>query len=382
MAQQKQRKSSRSRGNKRHSAGKNGKHSGVAATPAIITPWIDFICVGGLSIAVMLGLLIYIFFRKSGGQAEVYFGSFIILQAMINWPHFMASYRLLYKPTTNIRKHPYAAVYVPFALVAAVIVALGMGGSSAEGGSGIYIQQDIAYFMWLIAAFYLAWHYTGQAWGMIASFSYLAGIKITNEERLILRSGLRILLVWHVVWGVQDLPQDWLGPIYPHLSSLLSVVSAFAVAAFVLGAMTFTGIKRRTGVTPTPQMVAPWAAIYLWYLVLYFEPNAYLFVQLSHALQYLIFPLRIELNRSEPGTATGQATKQIIWSSRYYILLVLTGLFVFYSPDVLLGQSPQVYGFALLVSSAVSIHHYFVDGCIWKVSNKEVRNSLFSHVKT
>ncbi len=342
---------------------------------------IDFICVGGLSIALMTGLLIYIFFQKSGGAGDIYFGSFMIFQAMINWPHFMASYRLLYKPSSNIRKHPFATVYVPIVLVLVIFAAVALGSGPAGNTNTLFIQQDIGYFMWLVAAFYLAWHYTGQSWGMIASFTHLAGIKLTEEERLILRSGLRILLVWHVVWGAQDLPQHWLGPVYPHLASLLNVVSAFAIAAFIISAMTFAGIKRRTGQSPTPQMLAPWIAVYLWYLVLYFEPNAYLFVQLSHALQYLIFPLRVELNRSQPDVTKERVIKQVLWSSRYYILLLLAGFIVYYVPNLLIKERAQVYGLAVLISLAVSIHHYFVDGCIWKISNKEVRSSLFSHVR-
>jgi hypothetical protein len=106
---------------------------------------------------------VYIFFRKSGVQGEIYFRSFIILQAMINWQHFMASYRLLYKPSTNIKKHPWATAYVPILLVLAIIAALAMGSKPAQATNTIFIQQDIAYFMWLMAAFYLAWHYTGQA---------------------------------------------------------------------------------------------------------------------------------------------------------------------------------------------------------------------------
>ncbi|MFT4824238.1 MAG: hypothetical protein ACJASY_003821 [Halioglobus sp.] len=159
------------------------------------------------------------------------------------------------------------------------------------------------------------------------------------------------------------------------------MVSACAIAAFIIGVMTFVGIKRRAGHSPTPQILASWLAVYLWYLVLNFEPNAYLFVQLSHALQYLIFPLRIELNRSQPDVTKGAVIKQILRCSRYYMLLILAGLIVFYFPDLLFGGRTQVYGFALLVSTAVSIHHYFVDGYIWKISNKEVRSILFSHVR-
>lgn len=356
------------------------KKAGTATAPAIITPWVDFLCVGGLSIVLMLGLLVYFFFRESGGQAEVSFGNLIILQALINWPHFMASYRLLYKPASNIRKHPFATIYVPIALVVVIATAVGLGESASAQASDLHIQQDIAYFMWLISAFYLAWHYTGQAWGMIASFSYLAGIQITDDERMTLRTGLRVLLVWHVVWGAQDLPQHWLGPVYPYIPGMVIVMSALAAAAFIASVMTFVAIRRRTGLKPTPQMLAPWIAVYLWYVVLYFEPQAFMFVQLSHALQYLIFPLRVEINRAKSLASNAPVIKQYLWSGRYYGLMVLAGLFVFYFPDVLVEKSSNTHSLALVIASAVSIHHYFVDSRIWKLSNKEVRTSLFSHI--
>ncbi|MGY8736469.1 MAG: hypothetical protein ACKVIW_03000, partial [bacterium] len=31
--------------------------------------------------------------------------------------------------------------------------------------------------------------------------------------------------------------------------------------------------------------------------------------------------------------------------------------------------------------SCVAIHHYFIDGAIWKLSNPKVRGELFSHLR-
>ena len=87
-----------------------------------------------------------------------------------------------------------------------LIVVLASINLSGDGSNTIFVDQDISYFLWLASAFYLAWHYTGQAWGMVSSFSFLAGIKINDTEKVLIRSGLRILLAWHVVWGAQDLP--------------------------------------------------------------------------------------------------------------------------------------------------------------------------------
>jgi len=357
---------------------KRTEKRGLAASGVIISPWVDFLCAGGLSVVVMLGLLLYIFMRPTQDHQQIYFGSFLIFQALINWPHFMASYRLLYLPVTNIKRYPFAAIYVP-ALLLLVLVSIILMGGAPPAGSGwevLIILQQATYIVWLVAAFYLAWHYTGQAWGMIATFSHLADIKIGRGEKTILRGGLRVLLLWHVLWGAQDLPESWLGPIHGYLPVLLSIVSAFALLFFVLGILAFVSVRNKNGRAPTAQMLAPWVAIYTWYLVLSYEPNVYLFVQLFHALQYIIFPLRVELNRA----GVRQVQKDLLWSCRYYIMLVFFGILFFYIPDYIFASGGQVYSIGLLLACSVSIHHYFVDGCIWKISDDRVRRELFAHI--
>ena len=70
-----------------------------------------------------------------------------------------------------------------------------------------------------------------------------------------------------------------------------------------------------------------------------------------------------------------------MYIGKYYVLLVILGGVMFYAPDILVNDGQQQYTFALLIASAISIHHYFVDGCIWKISNPDVRKKLFAHVK-
>jgi len=350
----------------------------VAEENSIISPWVDFLCVGGISIIVMVGFLAFLIPNHTTGGGRVNFGDALILQALLNWPHFMASYRLLYLPVENIKKYKSSSIFVPAALIAIIIIAI-ISGDGTQGGV-LHVDQQISYLVWLGAAFYLAWHYTGQAWGMISSFSHLAGIKMDNLERKTIRTGLRILLAWHVVWGAQDLPEAWLGGAHQYVDDLLQLMSIAAVLALIAGSAAFLRIKKRTGKSPTIQMLAPWLAIYLWYLVLYFEPSAYIYVQLSHSLQYLIFPLRVELNRRGYYKLDTNAAKQLLWSTRYYVVLIASGLMFFYLPGKLFESGSQTYSIAFLIASAISIHHYFVDSCIWKISNPDVRQSLFCHI--
>lgn len=346
---------------------------------SIVSPWVDFICVGGLSIVVMLFLLAYIMpsYSWEKSEASVSLGSVILLQALINWPHFMASYRLLYSPKENIRRYPAASIWVPCALVVIIFIAVITGEGFKDGI--LYVNQDVSYFVWLGAAFYLAWHYTGQVWGMVSTFAHLHKVTFLPQEKLVLRGGLRILLVWHVIWGMQDLPAHWLGIVHNWIPVLLQIFSYAAIVAFLASIYVFYLVKRRTGVYPTSQLVSPVVAIYLWYLVLYFEPSAYVFVQLSHSLQYLIFPLRVEMNRKGVERLRLSDLKEMVWLARYYLVLVAIGSVLFYVPNLLEAGS-QVYTIGVLLASGIAIHHYFVDGAIWKIGDPHVRESLFKHL--
>lgn len=341
----------------------------------ILSPRIDFWMMGGASIVVMCLLLAYVAWHGVSGTPDkaALLGNMILFQVIINWPHFMGAYSLLYRPAENIKKYKFAALYVPIVLIGVVLFSVLIGDHSSW--SRISVNQDVAYLFWLVAAFYLAWHYTGQAWGMIATFSRLSSLELTPRERLIVRMGLRSLLVWHVVWGAQDLPARWLAGADAYIPMLLQAMNGVCCVAFIAGLAVWLKAGRRVGAVPDARILASWLSVYLWYLVLYFMPEAFPAVQFSHALQYLAFPLRVELNRA--GAAA--KTKSFFWSARYFAFLIGSGAIVFYLPETVSNLSDK-YTFAVMIASAVSIHHYFVDGCIWRIGNPDVRRNLFAHL--
>lgn len=358
------------------------KNMQAAGAGYIASPRLDFWLTGGISVLLMAVLLLVYWWRgDQSASVSNAISQAIVLQALINWPHFMGAYGLLYQPLSNIRKYPFATVYVPVVLLLVLVLALVTGPPQQSLWE---VNQNIAYIIWLIAAFYLAWHYTGQAWGMMATFSRLSGLQLAGWQRLLLRSGLRLLLLWHVVWGAQDLPPDWLGWLGTYIPLLLQIMTGLCVAAFVLGLGVWAMVRKRSGQWPDKRILVAWLAVYLWYWVLLLIPDAYIWIQLSHALQYLAFPLRMQVNQAAVAKKPAallktRLLKRLGGGARYYLLLVLLGMLLFYLP-MQLFPTHQQYGLALVLASLVSIHHYFVDGCIWKISHPEVRRALFWHL--
>jgi len=340
--------------------------SAVRPRPAaILSPVIDFLCVGGLSLVVLVPLLL-------SGRDNLTFVSIAVLawaQALVNYLHFMASYRMVYRDREMIRRHQWATIWVPLILLAFLIIAL------------LTVEQSrillIAFFA--VASGYLAWHYTGQAWGMMASYSFLDGMRFEKTERLLLRTSLRILLAWHVTWFLHTALSD---PTPVELA--YKVISAASVLAFALGVVALWMVRRRTGRLPPARALVAWFAMFVWYAALarWGLPALFL-VQLFHALQYLEFPVRVELNRAAreaPGRALGRLLSYatILVIASILVLLVVPGPAMSIAAD--LFGAPETTAAPILILYFINIHHYFTDGVIWKLSNPEVRKDLFAHL--
>jgi hypothetical protein len=339
--------------------------------PAIFSPVVDLLCVGGLSILLIVPMLL-------SGREDLAFlniGVLIWMQALINYSHFMASYRIIYRDREMIRRHRWAAIWMPMILLGYALLALWQAQQQRPLLVGVMVA---------VGSGYLAWHYTGQVWGMMASYTYLAGGRIDKSERLLIRSSLRILLVWHLVWFVNiwfrqtSLPEPfWLVPLY-------QAVTAATLLAAVLGGLGILKIRLRSGSFPPARALVAWIAIFVWYAAMWrWGLPALFLVQLAHAIQYLEFPARVELNRATRTAATRATGHMALYGAG---LLAASFLVVLAVPGPamsvvagFLGLEPNKVA-PVLILTFINIHHYFTDGVAWKLGNPEVRKDLFSHV--
>lgn len=287
----------------------------------------------------------------------------------INMPHFMASYRLVYGSRTMILKHKWASIYLPALLLVYLFVAIWAAQSS----------QVMVLVLITVASVYLAWHYTGQVWGMMASYTYLGGASFEKSERMLIRTSLRILLVWHLAWFLYTQLRD-----PTPVAWLYQLASLATAVAFVLGAIGLWRMKRRTGQFPPFLAIVGWIAIFVWYAVMARDPKALFWVQIAHAIQYLAFPVRMEINHSvkDQGTAS-IAGHMVVYGVG---LLVISFLVAQVVPMSLMGVVGNLFGeeparaAPILILMFINIHHFFTDGVLWRISNPEVRRELFAHV--
>ena len=338
-----------------------------ARPPSILSPVVDFLCVGGLSIIVLVPLLL-------SGRSDLVLigaGAQAWIATVVNMPHFMASYRLVYRSRETILRHKWASIYVPAILAVYIVVAVWEAQSSPV----------LVVVLVSVASAYLAWHYTGQVWGMMASYAYLGGQAFAKDERFLIRTGLRILLAWHVMWFLYTQLRD-----PSRVRPFYLAVSAGTLVAFALGLIGLAKMRRRTGALPPARALVAWLAIFVWYAVMARDPKAIFWIQIAHALQYLAFPIRVELNRTLAGSVRSAArvgTHMAIYGVALIAISIVVAQVV---PGRAMDAVANVFGeepgrvTPVLLLMFINIHHYFTDGVIWKISNPEVRRELFAHV--
>ncbi len=344
----------------------NPPATSVPARHSVISPIVDLLCVGGLSLLFFVPLLL------SGRRDLVLVGvgAQAWLATLINMPHFMASYRLVYRSRESILRHRWASIYVPAILLVYIAIAL----------------WEAQYSSWMVVVLvsvssaYLAWHYTGQVWGMMASYSYLEGASFEKRERFLIRTGLRILLVWHLTWFLytQLRNPSVVRPAYV-------LISAGTIVAFALGATGIAMMRRRTGRMPPLRALIAWFSLFVWYAVIARDPKALFWIQIAHAVQYLAFPFRVEINSTKSRVADSArfVRHMVVYAAAllalsFFVSLVVPGSAMSVVGNIF-GEEPGKAA-PIMILMLINIHHYFTDGVIWHISNPEVRRELFAHV--
>jgi tetratricopeptide (TPR) repeat protein len=299
-------------------------------------------------------------------------------------PHYGATLLRVYERSEDRRGYRFFTVYASLALA----VGFAFGVHNAWIGSFIITL----YVTWS------PWHYSGQNYGLAMMFLHRRGIPIDALTKRFLHASfvLSYVLAFLALHGGGDanhfvpvrvdplnyqflrigLPASW--------SNVALGVGSLAYAVALGGAA--LGLLRRgslRSLAPTAtlvliqglwfslpllfrhfgaQSIEPWTSTYGSYY--------FLWIAIGHSTQYLWITSYYARGESH---WTGQ------W--RYFTKTMLAGAAIWTVPTLifapgLLGRVPYDGGFALLAAAIVNLHHFVLDGAIWKLRDGRVARML------
>ncbi len=354
-----------------------------------VNAYVDFAVIGGLSIVTYLVL-------RFGVDNQRY-ATGITIAAMFawvcNWPHFSATSYRLYHSMDNIMQYPLTALVVPWFIVAAMIGAI--------LSPGLIAPYLVKLFFW-----WSSYHFCGQTFGITMIYARRAGFPIGRWERFGLTTFIySSFLVLTSTTEVSVGPFDFYGIKYYGLGLPAWLPTVFHVIMWAGGILflflAVQWMRKNRRILPLIVLV-PAAAQYVWFVVgaswLAFNE----FVPFFHCMQYLLIAWSMQLKEKMDLKQIEPSARYVIGESlRWGIFNILGGaaLFFFFPisiwaivnrvsvgeifhamRDLLMHQgAPTVQGLPFFIGVTiigVQIHHFFVDGVIWKLKRKSVASPL------
>jgi hypothetical protein len=245
-----------------------------------VHPWIDALCVGGLSILVFAGLAAASSWWSSAGfnLSSALLVARLPLQWIINWP---TSQRRLSAPpgSQNRQEFPLTTYLIPVLVGAAIVASL--------NSPAVVAPYFIKFFM-----LWSPYHFTAQSLGISLLYARRAGYDISAGERRALAIFLfGTFLVSTARAETSAAPHSFFGIAYPGLGVPWELVIALKILMYAGGLHFLLSVGQRfvRNGERLPFILPLIAATqYVWFVVGYFYPVFYLLVPMFHALQYLL----------------------------------------------------------------------------------------------
>jgi len=296
--------------------------------------------------------------------------AFYFLALLSNYPHFMATVYRAYHTRDEFEKYRVYTVHVALLLAVAAVVA--------------HVWYGLLPWIFTLYICWSPWHYSGQNFGLMMMFARRAGVAPTAGERRALRlsfiaSYVLLMLSFHT------------GPSGDALILSLGLAARFTVPARATLALFFVGasgwalssLARRSNFRRVLPVVTLTLTQFLWFLlpaVIEFASGREVpqtryssgLLAVLHSTQYLWIT---SYYQKKEARVAGDSR----WSfSRYLVTLIAGGIALFIpGPWIVSRVFHADFAASFLTFTAlVNIHHFILDGAIWKLRDSRIAAML------
>jgi len=362
----------------------SGSPSTNTQRPWLFGPGIDLLFGCGIGYVILTAILAIL--RPPMDQLQGWLPFVILFTGL---PHYGATLERVYS-TPEARQH-----YGRHALIFSLIIGSAFLFSVISGRGGS--QLVTLYLTWS------PWHYAAQNFGLVMMFLRRADTEISPKFRLLIRSSfvLSFLLVFaNIHRGASSSVTDplYADPLAPGAIRFVplgipesvtpKLLVILGVAYAVVISLVIADIFRRTAAGRRAPALALIFSQFAWFVLpvvlsqfvpLWFSPKgptvfAFTWIAIAHSVQYLWISLHF-------ARASGRVAMARRSLGRHAALAICAGAALWVFPVLFsvkggLTRMPHESGLDLLVAAAVNLHHFLLDGVIWKLRDAPIRRVL------
>jgi tetratricopeptide (TPR) repeat protein len=344
------------------------ENSSPATAVWIYRPSLDLI-VGCGAWSVPLLLLAYF---SSAASTLTWSIAFYVLALFFNYPHYMATIYRAYHTEEDFNKYRIFTVHITLLIALTVIL------------SHLWIGA----LPWIFTLYLTAspWHYSGQNYGLFMMFARRAGAQPTSRERravyaAFVISYLVLLLNFHTGRSADPL---FISLNIPAAISLRAQ-AVLTVAFFICSAFGLSRLTSQAGFRRMIPSLTLFSTQCVWFLV--------------PTLLSLFERFQMPQSRYSTGVLAVMHSAQYLWITSYYakreaattpdrpwrpfayFTILVAGGIALFIPGPWLSSLVFHFDFTrsfLLFTALVNIHHFVLDGAIWKLRDGRIAALLLS----
>jgi hypothetical protein len=338
----------------------------LAAAPPVLGPTWDFLLLGpGATVLVSaLYVLLMVMHREAAAASLATTLSLVVLG-----PHYAATYRRAYASAEILRAHPLVTVVAPLGLLAAAALA-------------VHSPRDFGPFYFLAYVAWSGYHYSGQSLGIAMLYPLRQHARLDVREKRLL--ALPLYVSWLVsLVGLMQAGAAARNPAYEIVRDTFSPVSlpSWAIGLLLVplvgslaGPVLVARGRRRRGLPLPRACTGVIAAQVIWFgCGLFFPFFGVVLVPVFHSLQYLALT---GWHHTRGGRSLGSFTVYVIVVLAVG-LVINPGLLIVFAPaGLFVPKGASALPVAAAVISAVNLHHFLMDGRIWRLRERRVAQSF------
>ena len=356
--------------------GKSRKNSNDQVAPWIYNPWLDLIVGCGAWSAPLL-LLSYF---SLASNVRMWSIAFYVLALFFNYPHYMATIYRAYHRSEDFQKYRIFTVHTTALIVLTLLLS--------------HFWLRLLPWIFTIYLTWSPWHYSGQNYGLFMMFARRAGADPDKNTRRALY-GAFVVSYLILFLGFHTGPST--DPLFLSLG-IPAVVSRWeqiilCVAFVGLSVFGLRSLARGTGWRQLIPSLTLFSSQFLWFLLpsaislfkgLQIPQNRYSsgVLAVMHSAQYL-WITSYYARREAAGQASGDVAEQKPrnWRPLAYFGVLIIGGIALFVPGPWLASRAFHYDFTssfLIFTALVNIHHFILDGAIWKLRDGRIASLLLN----
>jgi len=356
--------------------GKSQKNPKEQAAPWIYNPGLDLIVGCGAWSAPLLLLSYFSLASSARTWSVVFYG----LAFLFNYPHYMATIYRAYHRAEDFQKYRVFTVHITALMVLTLLLS--------------HFWLRLLPWIFTIYLTWSPWHYSGQNYGLFMMFARRAGADPDKAGRRALY-GAFVVSYLILFLGFHTGPST--DPLFVSLG-IPAVISRWeqiilCVAFVVLSVFGFSRLARGTEWRKLIPSLTLFSSQCLWFLLpaaislikgLEIPQNRYSSGVLAviHSAQYLWITSYYARREAAEEASGGVAEKsRRSWRPLAYFAVLVVGGIALFVPGPWLASRVFHHDFTtsfLIFTALVNIHHFILDGAIWKLRDGRIASLLLN----